>query len=608
MELAFIGYDEEVVASGQLKLCSGLSALRRIGSRGAVNSAAETRRGISIALIVLALIAIPELVAQLKAQAEEVFTVPQFTDITANSGISFRHEASHTSQKYLIETMGSGVAWIDYDRDGLLDLFFVNGAAIEDPQPDGTLPDKSDSIYWNRLYRNSGNETFQDVTEAAGLRGEGYGMGVAVGDYDNDGWPDLYITNFGANELYHNEGNGMFKNVTEHASVEADGWSVGAVFVDYDRDRHLDLMVARYLDWNFDYNPWCGPQRVRERGYCHPNAFRSVTHLLYRNQGDGTFSDVSARAGLASHPGKGLGITFNDYNLDGWLDILVANDSVSQQLFHNNQDGSFTDRALEEGVAYNSDGLAFAGMGVDFNDYNNDGRPDIFINALSLEGYVLFKNSAGQFEDASYSARISALSRPFSGWGTKFIDYDNDGWKDIFVAQGHVMDTISIDFPQISYKQRLMMIRNEETRFQDVSDRSGPVFDLLWAARGAAFGDFNNDGFVDVAVNQNDGPPLLLRNGGNKARWIMIRALGAVSNRDGIGARIRIVRDSGMEHFGVVSTASSYLSASDMRVHFGVGSDRLIKELEVEWPSGTVQRLKDVGTNQLLTVEEPAKE
>ena len=573
-----------------------------------VDCASLMKKLIPIALVTLVLITISGITRQIKAQGTEPFSLPTFTDVTAKVGIQFQHQASRTSQKYLIETMGAGVAWLDYDGDGWLDLFFVNGAALEDPQPEGKLPDKSDARYWNRLYRNNGGETFEDVTEDSGLRGEGYGMGVAVGDYDNDGRPDLYVTNFGMNLLYHNEGNGTFKDVTEHAGVDASAWSVGTTFLDYDRDGHLDLIVVRYLDWDFTNNPWCGPHRVKERGYCHPNAFQSVTHLLYQNQGDGTFRDVSTSAGIAAHPGKGLGVAVNDYDLDGWPDILIANDSVAQQLFYNNTDGTFTERALEEGVAYNSDGRAFAGMGVDFNDYNNDGWPDVFVNALSLEGYVLIRNSKGQLEDTSDQAGISRISKPYSGWGTKFMDYDNDGWKDLFVAQGHVMDTISIDFPQISYKQRLIMMRNQGGGFQDVSESAGSAFRLPRAGRGAAFGDFNNDGFMDVAVNQNDGPPLLLRNGGNKASWILIQTVGVASNRDGIGALIRIVGESGLEQFSVVSTASSYLSASDKRVHFGLGSERSIKELEIRWPSRAVQHLKGVDTNQLLTVEEPARE
>ena len=560
------------------------------------------------ALLVTAVLATLDVIQRKPAKAEEPLLSPTFSDVTAKAGIRFLHESSRTPQKYLIETMGAGVAWLDYNRDGFLDLFFVNGAALKDPMPEEEEPDKSDPRFWNRLYRNTGDGTFVDATERAGLQGKGYGMGVAVGDYDNDEKPDLFVTNFGGNLLYHNEGNGTFKDSTAHAGVVGGGWSVGAAFLDYDRDGHLDLFVARYLDWDFDNNPWCGPQVVKKRGYCHPNTFEAATHLLYHNQGDGTFEEVSKPAGIATHPGKGLGVTFNDYDQDGWPDILVANDSVAQQLYRNSGDGTFNEVALEVGVAYNSDGRAFAGMGVDFEDYTNDGWPDVFLNALSLEGYVLFENAQGELEDTSDQAGVSGISMPYSGWGTKFIDYDNDGWKDLFVAQGHVLDTVSIDSPQISYLQPLLMMRNVKGRFENVSDRSGAAFGISRAARGAAFGDFNNDGFVDVAVNINDGPPLLLHNRGGEGNWILIKLVGSVSNRDGIGAQVRVVGESGLTQYRVVSTAASYLSASDKRVHFGLGKDRTIKVIEITWPSGIVQRLKDVEANQILIVEEPPKE
>ena len=566
------------------------------------------RRLITSAFWLIVLISALRLNCQNKSRAAETLPLPTFSDVTADSGIQFQHEASHTSQKYLLETMGAGVALLDYDGDGLLDLFFVNGAELADPMSKGELPDKTSPRYWNRLYRNTGNGGFVDVTERSGLRGEGYGMGVAVGDYDIDGRPDLYVTNFSSNLLYHNEGDGTFKDVTVRAGVAGGGWSVGAAFLDYDRDGDLDLVVTRYMDWDFASNPWCGVTNAKQRSYCDPNVFQPVSHLLYRNESDGTFREVSERAGIAASPGKGLGVAFNDYDRDGWPDILVANDSVAQQLFHNNTDGTFTERALEAGVAYNVHGQEFAGMGVDLNDYTNDGWPDIFVNALSLEGYVLLQNRDGEFEDVSNQSGISRISMPYSGWGAKFIDYDNDGWKDIFVAQAHVLDTISIDFPNISYKQPFLLMRNVEGHFQDVSDRSGSAFRKPRAARGVAFGDWNNDGFIDVAVNNNDGPPVLLRNDGSKGNWIMIRPVGLVSNRDGIGAQIRIVGHSGFEQYGVVSTASSYLSASDKRVHFGLGNDSKIKELEIRWPSGIVQRLKEVEVNRILTVNEPAKE
>jgi hypothetical protein len=528
-----------------------------------------------------------------------------FSDITNAAGIRFRHEASHTSQKYLIETMGSGVAWLDYDGDSNLDLFFVNGAALKDPMPRGTSPDKSDPRYWNRLYRNTGHGTFVDVTDRAGVRGDGYGMGVAVGDYDNDGRPDLYVTGFGHNRLYHNEGKGTFKDVTDAAGVGAGGWSTGAAFFDYDGDGKLDLVVARYLDWDFSNNIWCGPEKIQERGYCHPNAFHAVTHLLYHNEGNGKFRDVSQKSGIAAHPGKGLGVAINDSDGDGRLDILIANDSVAEQLFHNNGDGTFTEAALEKGAAYNSKGSSFAGMGVDWNDYNNDGWPDIFLNALSLQGYVLLRNTRGDYEDVSDVAGLTALTMPYGGWGSKFVDYDNDGWKDLFVAQGHVMDTISADFPSISYKQPLLLLRNDHGRFKDDSTRGGVAFRIPLAARGAAFGDFDNDGFIDVVVSANDGTPVLLRNTGNKNNWILINTVGVSSNRDGIGARIHIVGESGLEQYGFVSTCSSYLSASDKRVHFGLGRDQRVRRIEIRWPSGIEQMLKDVAADQILTVKEP---
>jgi hypothetical protein len=530
---------------------------------------------------------------------------PLFTDITSTSGIRFRQQSAHTSQKYLIETMGAGVALLDFDGDGKLDLFFVNGAALDDPMPRGKTPSKSDPRYWNRLYRNIGHGKFVDVTEKAGLQGQAYGMGVAVGDYDNDGKPDIYVTGFGRNFLYHNDGDGTFKDVTEQAGVAGSGWSTGAAFFDYDGDGRLDLVVARYLDWDFDKNIWCGTENVKQRGYCHPNAFQPATHLLYHNEGNGRFRDVSQRSGIGTHPGMGLGLAINDSDGDGRPDILIANDSVAQQLFRNNGDGTFAEIALDRGVAYNAKGSSFAGMGVDWNDYDNDGWPDIFLDALSLQGYVLLRNTRGEYDDVSDLAGISAITIPYSGWGSKFFDYDNDGWKDLFVAQGHVMDTITADAPSISYKQQLLLIRNVRGRYEDVSARGGPCFQVPHAARGAAFGDFENDGSLDIVVSTNDGAPLLLHNNGSKNHWIILNTVGTTSNRDGIGARIRITGESGANQYGFVSTASSYLSASDKRVHFGLGSDSRVRQVEIRWPGGKVQTVNDVPADQILTLKEP---
>jgi hypothetical protein len=531
--------------------------------------------------------------------------LPLFSEVAELSGIHFRHEASHTSQKYMIEPMAAGIAWFDYDSDGLVDLFCVNGAVIPDPMPKGNLPDKTDPRYWNRLYRNMGQGRFEDVTKQAGLQGRGYGMGVAVGDYDNDGNTDLYITNFGFNLLYRNRGDRSFEDVTGPAGVEGSGWSSGAAFLDYDRDGRLDLFAARYAEWDFEHNPWCGPERKKIRGYCHPNAFGSVTHRLYHNEGGGKFRDVSDGSGIAKRPGKGLGVAINDYDRDGWLDILVANDSVAEQLFHNNKDGTFSEVGLTAGVAYNSNGQAFAGMGTDFDDYDNDGWPDVLLNALSLQGYVLFRNVKGDFEDVSEQVGITRVTMPHSGWGMGLIDYDNDGWKDIFVGQGHVLDTISVDYPQIPYKQKLLLLRNINGKFIDASAHGGPVFQESMAARGVAFADYDNNGTLDAAVNVNDGSALLLRNNGGTNHWILIDTLGLTANRDGIGAQIRLVGKSGLEQHRVISPASSYLSGNDKRAHFGLGRDAEIELIEIKWPSGKSQRLENVKANRILTVEEP---
>jgi enediyne biosynthesis protein E4 len=536
-----------------------------------------------------------------------------FEDVAGKSGVHFLHAASKTSQKYLPETMGSGVAMLDYNNDGLLDLFFVNGAALRDPMPPGAKPDKSDPRHWNRLYRNNGDGTFTDVTGAAGLRGEGYGMGVAAGDFNNDGLTDLYVTNLGRNNLYQNNGNGTFTDVTDQAGVGGAGWSTAACFVDYDKDGLLDLIVTRYLDWDFSRNIFCGDRRPGFRSYCHPNEFKPMTHLVYHNNGDGTFTDVSKNCGLGSVPGKGLGIAINDFDGDGWPDIVIANDSFPEQLFRNNRDGTFTEVAVERGLAYDEDGKTFAGMGVDFADYDNDGRPDVFINALYSQRYALFQNQKdGTFNYVSGQAGVGSATANHSGWGAKFVDYDNDGWKDLFVVQGHVMDNIELTEPGAHYRESLLLLRNRMGRFDDVSKQSGSAFQGAFAGRGAAFGDLNNDGWMDVAVNCNDGAALVLMNrGGNGNHWLLLKLAGTRSNRDGIGARIRIVSESGLEQHGFVSATGSYASANDKRVHFGLGQDTRARLIEVYWPGGgrgregAVQRLENVKADQVLVIEEP---
>jgi enediyne biosynthesis protein E4 len=435
-----------------------------------------------------------------------------FVDVTARTGIQFVHRASLTTRKYLIESMSGGGALFDYDGDGLLGIFFVNGAALADPMSPGQQPDKSDPRYWNRLYRNKGDGTFEDVTVRAGLQGVGYAMGVAVADFDNDGHPDLYVTNLNGNTLYHNNGDGTFTDVTDQAGVRGEGWSTGAMFIDYDRDRLLDLVVSRYVDWNFGMDIWCGEKTPGHRSYCHPDHFQPMTPLVFHNLGNGRFEDVSVRSHLAKYPGKDLGIAMNDYDRDGLPDIFIANDSVPEQLFRNRGDGTFEDVALAVGVAYDSDGRTFAGMGTDFADYDNDGWPDLFVNALARQRYALFHNRKATFDYVSDATGIGAASIRHSGWGAGFIDYDNDGWKDLFVGQGHVMDNIELTQPDTHYLEPPLLLRNVKGHFQDVSSTAGPAFAKNMAVRGATFGDLNNVGRIDVVMNCNNRPPMILEN------------------------------------------------------------------------------------------------
>src|SRR6476659_6907285 len=476
----------------------------------------------------------------------------RFVDATKAAGIACAHDNSATSNKYLIETMGGGVALLDYDNDGRLDVFLTNGAKTDDPMPDGRLPVRSDTVYWNRLYQQTSSGTFVDVTQKAGLSGalqNAYGMGIAVGDYDNDGFEDVYVTNYGGNTLYRNNGDGTFEDVTARAGVRAGGWSTSAGFFDYDNDGKLDLFVARYVDWSFSKNRYCGEKKEGYRAYCHPDNFEPVTNILYHNQGDGTFADVSSKSRLAASSGKGLGVALADYDDDGFVDVYVANDSVQSFLFHNNGNGTFEEVGLLAGVGFTEDGKTFAGMGVDFSDYDNDGRPDVFVTDLSNERYRLFRHSgAGGFRDVSDATGVGGATLPFSGWSTRFVDYDNDGWKDIFVAQGHVMDTIEKTAPNLKYLQPPLLLRNESARFVRVA--AGDVFQQEWAGRGAAFGDLDNDGDIDSVLSNVGQNAVALRNdGGNRRNWLQIRTVGTRSNRDGIGCRVKVVTESGLNQY-----------------------------------------------------------
>jgi hypothetical protein len=528
----------------------------------------------------------------------------KFVDITARTGINFQYQASHTSRKYLLETMGPGVALFDYDNDGRLDIFVVNGAPLSDPMAKGAIPQKSGPKYWNRLYHQKSDGTFEDVTEKAGLQGAGYGMGVAVGDYDNDGFEDLYVTAYGGNKLYHNNGDGTFTDVTEKAGVAGSGWSTSAIWVDLDNDGLLDLVVLRYLQWDFD-DVWCGEHREGYRAYCHPDYFKPIAPLVYHNDGNGHFTEVSEKLGLAKQ-GKGLGIALADYDGDGKVDLFIANDSMLEFLFHNKGDGTFEEVGLFSQVAADGDGRTYAGMGVDFADYDNDGRPDLVITDLANQRYALYKNDGeGLFTYATITSGLGQVSMPHSGWGIRFIDYDNDGWKDLLVAQGHDLDTIELTSPNLHYREPMSLMRNTGTSFVDVTPESGPAFQQPWIARGLAIGDIDNDGRVDAVVTTNDGGLHILRNEtATTNHWLTLTLVGHKSNRDAIGAEVKIKSAAGLQ-LATVTMGGSYLSAGDKRVHFGLGADARVATIEIRWPSGIMQTLRDVSANQFLQVDEP---
>jgi hypothetical protein len=511
--------------------------------------------------------------------------------------LDFVHQPSKTASKFLLESIAGGVAMVDYDNDGLLDLYFVNGAALRDDMPKGAIPDKRNPRYWNRLYRNLGGGKFEDVTGRAGLRGAHYGMGAAAADFDNDGDADLYVTGFRGNQLFRNDG-GVFTDITAQAGVAGGGWSTGAAWVDANHDGLLDIAVVRYMEWDFDPQLWCGARQPGHRSYCNPNTFPPASYFLFQNLGNGRFRDVSASSGFGKFPGKGLGIAIADYDLDGRIDIAVANDAAPQQLFHNLGGGRFAEVGFDANVAYDDDGRAFSGMGIDFEDYDNDGRPDLIVNALAQQRYALFRNTASGFEYASGASGIAKITRNRSGWGMRMVDVDNDGRKDIVVAQSHVMDNIRLTQPAVPYEEPMLLLRNNGAGF------SGETFSASRAARGAAFGDLNNDGAPDIAVCPQLVPSVVFFGKPNGNRWLIVKLQGTVSNRDGIGARIR-VSTAGGQQFRTVTTASSYLASNDPRAHFGLGKAAEVDTIDIWWPSGKRQTLSGVAAGQVLTVREP---
>jgi hypothetical protein len=520
-----------------------------------------------------------------------------FTEVAAQAGVSFRHENGASAEKHMFETFGSGVAWIDYDGDGWQDLFFVNGADLAQGKPSPG----------NVLYRNLGNGKFEDVTRKAGLAGSGrFGTGVAVGDYDNDGRLDLYVTGFGGSQLLRNEGNGAFTDVTGKAGVGAAGWSSSAGFLDYDRDGDLDLYVARYLDYDIKKAPYCGYKKDGYRMYCDPREFDGAADLLFRNNGDGTFTDVSRAAGVANPAGKGLGVAFGDVDGDGWTDIYVANDGVRNFLYRNKGDGTFEDIAHGSGVGFDGHGKPQAGMGTEIADFDGDGRPDIFVTNFSEELNTLYRNlGGGVFEDVSEKLGLQSGFLPL-GFGTKLFDFDNDGDLDIYVTNGHVIDNVHLYNPRLAYRQKDLLYENAGGRFRDVSAASGPAFQIEHVGRGAAVADYDNDGDLDIAVSDCGGRALLLRNdGGNRNHWIGVEARGSTSNRFGYGARVRLTA-GGRTQWREITPVASYLSSNDLRLFFGLGAETRASRVEILWPSGAKQVLENLEGGRVVAVREPA--
>lgn len=526
-----------------------------------------------------------------------------FENIAASAGVGFVLHNSATPFKYQIEPMVVGVAIFDYNNDGYEDIYFVNGARI--PELMKTGPE-----YYNRLYQNNGNGTFTDVTARAGVKGEGYSMGVAVGDYDNDGWEDLYVVGVNRNLLFYNNGDGTFTDVTEAAGLKGldpqrgKTWSICAGWFDYDNDGWLDLFVVNYCVWGLDKDPFCGSEFTGVRAYCHPSKFDPLPDALYHNNRDGTFTEVSAAAGIHPHLGKGMGVAFADYDADGYLDVFVANDTTRNFLFHNQGDGTFSERGLQAGVAYNGDGSALSYMGADFRDVDNDGRPDIFVTAISNETFSYFHNEGGGiFDDFTHTSGLGRLSIFSSGWSNGIFDLNNDGRKDLFSVNSHVNDNIGFEM-NVPFKQRNSIFANAGDRFVDVSASAGEDFQVAAAHRGCAFGDLDNDGRIDVVVSRFDGPAEVFRNvspGGN--HWLLVKTVGTRSNRDGIGAQIRLESASGVQ-YNHVTTSVGYASSSSRRVHFGLGQDTVVTRLEIRWPSGVRQELRNVPADQILTVRE----
>jgi len=532
------------------------------------------------------------------AEGSAIARAVTFDNIAAAAGLTFTQINGASDEKYLVETMGSGAVLFDYDSDGWLDAFFVDGGSMA--KASAASPAR------HRLFHNLGNGTFRDVTTTSGIRHRDYGMGACAGDVNNDGRIDLYITNYGPNALYRNVGDGVFTDVTRAAGVGLTGWSTSCAFLDIDTDGDLDLFVTNYLDAPRTDNKFCGDPQRRVRVYCHPLNYTGLPNVLYRNDGKGAFTDVSAEAGLSKYIGNGLGVAVGDYDDDGRPDVFVANDAVPNFLFHNDGGGRFSEVGLLAGVAVARDGKSRAGMGTEFADYDGDGRLDLVVTNHEFETHSLFRNDGGGvFVDATVESGIGSPTLPFVGFGVVFLDFDNDGRMDLSIVNGHVIDNTAMFRPGSTHAQRKLLLRNMTgRRFTEVSRQSGPGFARDAVGRTLVAGDIDNDGDLDLLVTNNGGPPDLLRNsGGNRANALLVRAVGTRANRDGMGARITLTV-SGRRQTREVKSGSSYLGQSDLRVHFGLGEAARADVLEIRWPGGRVETLRDVAANQIVTVTE----
>lgn len=558
------------------------------------------RRSAPAYLLSVSIITPPKIVAQLS------FNSPiRFEEIAAKSGVNFAVDSSPTPNKNQIETMVAGVALIDYDGDGYQDIFFANGAAIPSLTKEGPR-------YKNRLFHNNGDGTFTDVTDKAGVGGEGFDIGAAVGDFDNDGWPDLYVASVTKNHLYRNNGNGTFSDITDRAGVGGgmyDGkkmWSASAAWVDYNNDGLLDLFVSNYVKWEVNKDPECVVAGIRN--YCSPVLYHQLPNTLYRNNGDGTFTDVSVETGIAQHLGRGMGVAIADYDGDGFMDIFVANDDSPNFLFHNIGGKRFEEVAVSSWVAYNPNGKTVSGMGADFRDVNNDGRPDIWFTALPGELLPLYLNRGqGVFDDATTSSGLAWESQNMSGWSNAMVDLDNDRWKDLFVARSNVLDPIIASAR--SYKEPNAVFRNlGNGKFQDVSATAGDAFQIPDLHRGSAIGDLDNDGRMDVVISVLNGPAKIFHNvTKNSNHWILLQLRGTKSNRMGIGAQIKLTTPDGAQQYNEVTTSVGYASSSDCRVHFGLGAATSAAEIEITWPSGIHQKMSNVLGGHIVVIDEPTE-